>query len=169
MCESEKAKASDLECLKALVQKLYEIEAKQFQSVSEMLNVLIEELGLDDVRTVTIDSTDDKLTMEVKTQKVIKTTWLEIELTLQSSESQTNESKEDSPKRMYRIDKIRCTKNTVPWCSLIQNWVLPIAILVFLLIMTTSIRNHIMKRLLTTNFIPMIIHPLLQTFLNKVV
>lgn len=135
MSESEKAKANDLEYLRDFLQKLHAIDPKQFRSVPEMLNVLIEELGLDDVRTVTIDSTDDKLTMEVKTQKIIKTTWLEIELTLQSSESQTNESKEDSPKRMYRIDKIRCTKNTVPWCSLIQNWVLPIAILVFLLIL----------------------------------
>ena len=138
MCESEKAKASDLECLKALVQKLYEIEAKQFQSVSEMLNVLIEELGLDDVRTVTIDSTDDKLTMEVKTQKVIKTTWLEIELTLQSSESQTKE-KEDSPKRMFCINKIHYVKKVIPQNSkldsiislIMQNWVLPIMILVF--------------------------------------
>lgn len=135
MSESEKAKANDLEYLRDFLQKLHAIDPKQFRSVPEMLNVLIEELGLDDVRTVTIDSTDDKLTMEVKTQKIIKTTWLEIELTLQSSESQTNESKEDSPKRMYRIDKIRYTKNTVPWCSLIQNWVLPIAILVFLLIL----------------------------------
>lgn len=139
MSESEKAKANDLEYLKDFLQKLHAIDPKQFRSVSEMLNVLIEELGLDDVRTVTIDSTDDKLMMEVKTQKVIKTTWLEIELTLQSSESQTNESKEDSPKRMFCINKIHYVKKVIPQNSkldsiislIMQNWVLPIMILVF--------------------------------------
>lgn len=130
MCESEKAKASDLGCLKALVQKLYEIGIKSFQSVSDVLNELTEELSLEAVRAVNIDPTNGKLTVVVKTQKVIKTTWLEIELTLQSSESQTNESKEDSPKRMYRIDKIRYTKCAAPLCSII-----PIILLVFLLIL----------------------------------
>ena len=135
MSESESAKKKGLEYLKDLAQKLYEIGTKSFRSVSDVLNELTEKLGLETVRAVNIDSTNGKLTVVVKTQKATKTTRLEMELTLQSSESQPNENKEDSPKRMYRIDKIRCTKNTVPWCSLIQNWVLPIAILVFLLIL----------------------------------
>lgn len=139
MCESEKAKASDLECLKALVQKLYEIGIKSFQSVSDVLNELPEELGLKAVRAVTIDSKNGKLTMMVETKKIFKISRIEMKLAFQSSESQSEEKK-DSPQGMYRVGKIRYTKNTVPLCSLIQNWVLPIAILVFLSILPFFVR-----------------------------
>ena len=130
MSESESTKKKGLEHLKDLAQKLHEIGTKSFQSVSDVLNELTEKLSLETVRAVNIDSTNGKLTVVVKTQKATKTTRLEMELTLQSSESQPKR-KEDSPQGMYRVDKIRYTKNTGPWCSLIQNWVLPIIILVF--------------------------------------
>lgn len=130
MGESENAKANDLEYLRDFLQKLHAIEPKQFRSVSEMLNVLTEELGIDAVRAINIDSTNGKLTVVVKTQKAIRMTRHEMELTLQLSESQPNESKEDSPQKTYRIDKIRYTKCAAPLCSII-----PIILLVFLLIL----------------------------------
>ena len=116
------------------MQKLHEIGTKSFQSVSDVLNELPEELGLEAVRAVTIDSTNGKLKMMVETQKIFKISRIEMKLVFRSSESQPKE-KEDSPQGMYRVGKIRYTKNTVPWCSLIQNWGLPIAILVLLLIL----------------------------------
>lgn len=130
MSESESAKKKCLGYLKDLAQKLYEIGTKSFQSVSDVLNELTEELSLEAAKAVNIDSTNGKLTVVVKTQKATKTTRLEMELTFLSSESQPNENKEDSPKRMYRIDKIRYTKCAAPLCSII-----PIILLVFLLIL----------------------------------
>ena len=130
MSESESAKKEGLGYLKDLAQKLYEIGIKSFQSVSNVLNELTEELSLEAAKAVNIDSTNGKLTVVVKTQKATETTRLEMELTLLSSESQPNENKEDSPKRMYRIDKIRYTKCAAPLFSII-----PIILLVFLLIL----------------------------------
>lgn len=126
MSESESTKKKGLDHLKDLAQKLHEIGTKSFQSVSDVLNELTEKLSLETVRAVNIDSANGQLTMVAET----KNSRLEMELTLQSSESQPK-GKEDSPQGMYRVGKIRYTKNTGPWCSLIQNWVLPIIILVF--------------------------------------
>ena len=134
MSESESAKKKCLGYLKDLAQKLYEIGIKSFQSVSNVLNELTEELSLEAAKAVNIDSTNGKLTVVVKTQKATKTTRLEMELTLQSSESQTNESKEDSPKRMYRIDKIRYTKHTRLQRSILEDLLLHVSVLVIILV-----------------------------------
>lgn len=129
MSGSESTKKKGLEHLKDLVQKLYEIEAKQFQSVSDVLNELTKELGSDDVKAVTIDSTNGKLTVMEETQKIFKISRIEMELTLQSSESQSEEKK-DSSQGMYRVGKISYMKRAEPLCSII-----PIILLVFLLIL----------------------------------
>lgn len=133
MSESESAKKEGLGYLKDLAQKLYEIGIKSFQSVSNVLNELTEELSLEAAKAVNIDSTNGKLTVVVKTQKATKTTRLEMELTLQSSESQPK-GKEDSPQGMYRVDKIRYTKHTRLQRSILKDLLLHVIVLVIILV-----------------------------------
>lgn len=133
MCESESTKKKCLGYLKDLAQKLYEIGTKSFQSVSDVLNELTEELSLEAAKAVNIDSTNGKLTVLVKTQKATKTTRLEMELTLQSSESQPK-GKEDSPQGMYRVDKIRYTKHTRLQRSILKDLLLHVIVLVIILV-----------------------------------
>lgn len=125
MSGSESTKKKGLEHLKDLAQKLYEIGTKSFRSVSDVLNELTEKLGLETVRAVNIDSANGQLTMVAETRN----SRLEMELTLQSSESQPK-GKEDSPQGMYRVGKIRYTKCAEPLCSTI-----PILFWIFLLIL----------------------------------
>ncbi len=133
MSGSESTKKKGLEHVKDLAQKLYEIGTKSFQSVSDVLNELTEELSLEAAKAVNIDSTNGKLTVVVKTQKATKTTRLEMELTLQSSESQPK-GKEDSPQGMYRVDKIRYTKHTRLQRSILEDLLLHVIVLVIILV-----------------------------------